>query len=1051
MSFYAHIAMQRRCTILRQAWIHIALCCVVLYDVGVAFHFGTSNDSLIVRRDVSHRAHCYRKRGSSIAQLHVIPDKDGVSHDGSDFIGGYQPGELLHTVQDLELCDELSQSFMKYALSIILGRALPDARDGLKIVHRRILWAMQVMKLGASTPYRKCAKVVGDVLGKYHPHSDKSVYDALCRLSQLFMMRVPLVDGHGNFGSTDDPPAAMRYTECRLSPFSEKLLLAEMGKNTVDMLPNFDSTEMEPTVLPSKVPLLLINGSSGIAVGLATNIPPHNPEEILKAASLMAKNHGNVDTEELLNIVRGPDFPTGGHIVTSIDALRKIYTTGKGSIMLQAKYIYEERIKPRNSKRESDVVVNTYSDPSHLSFTSGSRVSIIVKELPYNVRLSDVMLAISKAVETGALRGISDLRDESDRGGLRLVIELKKHITTHLEVEEIMQKLKKMSGLCSFFKCNFIALDSSGTKPVRLSLYSALKIWLEFRVQTVRKRIERQREQAKERLNIVKGFAIAFNKIDDIVHMVRNSSSSAEAMRMLSEKRYGGLNAEQASAVLRMSLSQLSRIERDKIDLEEKELSESIKRYNHILGDESHIYSLIYSELEHIRQNPEKHYTVRHRCTTLSVSGHTSLGDGDVAQDYPPELGGNDEEFVDSISATIAEDHIANEPGNDPGDLVKQNPDLEGHNPHDEPSLIVMNNYGLMQRIKLDNSFFRSQKSRYIPSSRLQQPYQGQYSIGEGENEDVAPEITQSELQLHYGVCRPGDSCMMISKDGTCFVLPVSALRLCNKGYSIWKQVKLKSPENVEYFTVTSKLLFSQDQNSGVSNCMYKLIMDETTSYLVLIFTDGQVGIISTKHFPSGHLYKNPLIRLRLWNNKELKPIFAMFCCPDDDIFVGTLRGYSLRVRLNDLLGGMEHRGKTRKKLIKLKENDKVTCGAILESLSNVENDAKEICRFENYDNRHLLLLSEHGRAKLLHISELQLRRHGGYGYNITRQSSSTIEGLYAATVVDTDDDILLVSKDGLLARKDPFTLPVASRHQKMRKFWTRMRAPDRLQYMSPV
>ncbi|KAK1934959.1 putative DNA gyrase A subunit [Babesia divergens] len=992
------------------------------------------------------------------------------SDDGSSVTSSAEAPRAA--IEDLELCDEISDSFMKYALSIILGRALPDARDGLKVVHRRILWAMQDLKLSASTPYRKCAKVVGDVLGKYHPHSDKSVYDALCRLSQSFMMRVPLVDGHGNFGSADDPPAAMRYTECRLSHFSEKLLLPDISSETVDMLPNFDSTELEPTVLPAKVPMLLINGSSGIAVGLATSIPPHNPDEIISAAILMAKNCGEVDPEALLHIVRGPDFPTGGHISTTMDNLRKIYTTGKGSIMLQAKFSYEERIKPRNSKRESDIMVNTYHRPSQLSFSAGSRVSIIVTELPYNVRLRDVMLSISKGVDTGSLRGISDLRDESDRSGIRLVIDLKKQITTHIEVEEIMSKLKRMTGLCSFFKCNFIALDSSGTKPVRLTLFTALKIWLDFRVDTLRKRTVYLLRHAKERLTIVRGFIIASNHIDEIVRMIRSSPSASEARKNLTDKRFGGLTSDQATAVMRMTLSQLSRMERDKFETEERELKDTIDKYNRLLNDDSNIYALICTELEEIQHQHRKLYGARRRCTSLSVSGFPKVSESTILADNAISIG--DRSTEDELYGSEPDTY------GDEGDLSDDEPenvdesDSEEERPrYRDPSLIVINNLGWMQRIKLDNLFFTSGRARSIYSSRVYQRQASHYSINSDKpDSDISQDASEENILLRYSLCRPEDVALLIGADGSCLSLPVSRLRLCKRGYSLWKSLELHRTEPISHFMVTSKIRQSEESGSDGKE-RKKLELVTPDAYLVVGFSDGVVSIMRAGLLLMGRPNKLGISRVRLWRGERGDPVFSLLASVNDDVFVTTAQGNSLRVSMQELVGGMESRMKTQLRLIQVKDGDRVTCGALLEGpFDDVASDTAAPEAEPQGDEsspgadvspsvpdntkwpegmseeppptgRHIILLSESGKGKLIPINELKRRHYGGSGYDIMRSSQQRTDVLVSAVPVEPDDHILLVSKEGLLAQKDPFALRPGLRHHKMRNFWVRINGDD--------
>ncbi|KAK1442220.1 DNA gyrase/topoisomerase subunit a [Babesia gibsoni] len=1007
-------------------------------------------------------------------------DAASVSQD-STAAGGSDGGNVVtlaegsphaSSIEDLELCDEISDSFMKYALSIILGRALPDARDGLKVVHRRILWAMQDLKLSATTPYRKCAKVVGDVLGKYHPHSDKSVYDALCRLSQKFMMRVPLVDGHGNFGSADDPPAAMRYTECRLSHFSDKLLLPDIASETVDMLPNFDSTELEPTVLPAKIPMLLINGSSGIAVGLATSIPPHNPDEIISAAIIMARNYGDVDPETLLQVVRGPDFPTGGHINTTMDNLRKIYTTGKGSLMLQAKFVYEERIKPRNSKKESDVVVNTYTRLSQLSFSAGSRASIIVTELPYNVRLRDVMMSISKAVDTGSIRGISDLRDESDRSGIRLVIDLKKQITTHIEAEEILSKLKRMSGLCSFFKCNFIALGSRGTKPVRLTLHSALKIWLDFRVQTIRKRTVYFLRRAKERLNIVRGFIVASDHIDEIVRMIRSSASPSEARKTLMEKRFGGLNSEQANAVMRMTLSQLSKVEREKLENEEAELKATVDEYNKLLNDEHNIYELICRELQEIQQQPRRLYGSRRRFTSMSVSGRQKVPLSSILSPVLPPQGTKEVgkrgvtdggEAADLYSDS--EEDYSDEPEGDESDKESD----EDISEHTDPTLIVINNFGWIQRIKLDNMFFTSGRARSIYSPRVYQAQAAQYSIdSEKAAGDTTKESIEETVTLKYGVGRPKDIAVLMGSQGMCLIFPISKLRLCNRGYSIWKALDLDRTERISHFMVTDKLVTSAESGGG-GEIRRKITLANPNDYLVVGFADGSVNIIRGKVLESSRGSKSGINRVRLWKREKSAPVFSMLAAEDDDLLVTTQDGMSIRVCMRELVVGLENRAKTQMKVMKLKDGDRVTCGVLLEGpfdeVSSATEDGDKTPQNEGKEKtdaaqwleataeepppsgKHVILLSERGKGKLIPISELKPRHYGGSGYNIMRLSDDKEDALVSAVPVVSDDHVLLVSKDGLLAQKDPFALRSGLRHHKMRNFWVRMSGGDSVRY----
>jgi len=360
---------------------------------------------------------------------------------------------------EISLPSEISNSFMQYALSIILGRALPDARDGLKPVHRRILYAMSGLGLMPGSSHRKCARVVGEVLGKYHPHGDTAVYDALVRLAQDFSTGTPLIDGHGNFGSIDnDPAAAMRYTECRLTRISAEALLDDLNLDTVDFIPNFDGNENEPVVLPAKLPVLLLNGCAGIAVGMATNVPPHNLCELMNACialtSSREKNASLLDDDELFKLIPGPDFPTGASILGSEDS-KKLYTSGNGGIIIRA-VTNLEQIKGAKGKNRS---------------------AIIVTELPYQVNKAALMEKIANLVNDKKIDGISDLRDESDRDGIRMVIELKRDAVAAV----VQNNLFKKTPLQTTFSGNFLAIMGDGTKPQRFTLRSALDYFLDFR------------------------------------------------------------------------------------------------------------------------------------------------------------------------------------------------------------------------------------------------------------------------------------------------------------------------------------------------------------------------------------------------------------------------------------------------------------------------------------------------------------------------------------------------------------------------------------------
>ena len=469
-----------------------------------------------------------------------------------------------------DLRGEMSRSYLEYAMSVIVGRALPDARDGLKPVHRRILYAMHELGLMADRPFRKCARVVGEVLGKYHPHGDTAVYDALVRMAQDFSMRSPLINGHGNFGSIDnDPPAAMRYTECRLQALSSAALLQDIDSDTVDFADNFDGSQQEPIVLPARVPQLLLNGSSGIAVGMATNIPPHNLGELVDGTIAKIRNPELTDLG-LMQYVPGPDFPTGGQILGRA-GIRDAYTTGRGSIVMRG-VADIETIERRGAP---------------------DREAIIITELPYQTNKAGLIEKIADLVNDKKIDGISDIRDESDRDGMRVVIELKRDAYPQV----VLNNLYKQTPLQNNFGANMLALIES--EPHHLSLSNYLDTFLDFRIETIRRRTEYEKRKAEERDRLLQGLLIALENLDAVIALIRHSPDSASAKRELVESY--SLEADQADAILQMQLRRLTALEAEKIEQEHEELQAKIADYNDILARRERVLSIIESELSEIK------------------------------------------------------------------------------------------------------------------------------------------------------------------------------------------------------------------------------------------------------------------------------------------------------------------------------------------------------------------------------------------------------------------------------------------------------------------
>ena len=480
----------------------------------------------------------------------------------------YKPEDIMfpdQIIHESELVQEMKSSYIDYAMSVIVGRALPDVRDGLKPVHRRILYAMYEDNLTSDKPFKKSATCVGDVLGRYHPHGDGSVYDAMVRLAQDFSMRYPLVDGHGNFGSVDgDPPAAYRYTEARMSKLCNEML-RDLDKETVDWDPNFDETRKEPRVLPSRFPNLLVNGSSGIAVGMATNIPPHNLREVIDACICILDNP-ECDLADLMQFVKGPDFPTRG-IIMGRSGIRAAYATGRGKICVRARTEFEE-----------------YGQ---------NRIRIIVTELPYQVNKRMLIANISDQVREKRLEGISDLRDETDRNGMRVVIELKKDANPQV----VLNRLFAQTQLQTTFSIIMLALVNNQSQPRILSLRHILDEYLAHQEEVIIRRTRYDLRKAEERAHLLEGLLIAQENIDEVIQIIRNSYDNAQQNLM---NRFG-LSEVQARAILEMRLKALQGLEEEKLRAEYAELEEKIAYYKQLLTDEAMLRNVLKDELTAIR------------------------------------------------------------------------------------------------------------------------------------------------------------------------------------------------------------------------------------------------------------------------------------------------------------------------------------------------------------------------------------------------------------------------------------------------------------------
>ncbi|XP_009617006.1 DNA gyrase subunit A, chloroplastic/mitochondrial isoform X2 [Nicotiana tomentosiformis] len=515
-------------------------------------------------------------------------EEAGYEGNGSVILrdrGENEGGNGGERVVPTELHKEATEAYMSYAMSVLLGRALPDVRDGLKPVHRRILYAMHELGLSSKKPYKKCARVVGEVLGKFHPHGDTAVYDSLVRMAQDFSLRSPLIRGHGNFGSIDaDPPAAMRYTECRLEALTEAMLLADLEQNTVDFVPNFDNSQKEPSLLPARVPNLLLNGASGIAVGMATNIPPHNLGELVDALSALIHNP-EATLQELLEYMPGPDFPTGGIIMGNIGIL-EAYRTGRGRVVIRGKTDIE------------------------LLDSKTKRAAIIIQEIPYQTNKASLVEKIANLVENKILEGVSDIRDESDRSGMRIVIELKRGSDPAI----VLNNLYRLTALQSSFSCNMVGILNG--QPKLMGLKELLQAFLDFRCSVVERRAKFKLSQAQERDHIVEGIIIGLDNLDEVINTIRKASSNALAAANL--RKEFELSEKQAEAILDISLRRLTALERNKFVEEGKSLRAQISKLEELLSSKKQILQLIEEEAIEIKN---KFFTPRRSMLEDTDSG----------------------------------------------------------------------------------------------------------------------------------------------------------------------------------------------------------------------------------------------------------------------------------------------------------------------------------------------------------------------------------------------------------------------------------------------
>ena len=779
----------------------------------------------------------------------------------------------------------MENSILNYAMSVIVSRALPDVRDGLKPVHRRILYTLHENGLTPDKAYRKCADTVGAVLGRYHPHGDASVYDALVRLAQDFSMRYPLVDGHGNFGSIDgDGPAAYRYTEAKMAKITLDML-TDINKNTVDFVSNYDDRLKEPAVLPSRFPNLLVNGSVGIAVGMATNIPPHNLGEVIEALQTLIDNP-DCTLDDLMEHIQGPDFPTGG-IVMGKAGIRSAYATGKGKIILRSRTHFEE-IKGRNC--------------------------IIIDEIPYMLRKEKLLKSISQMARDKRIEGLYDLRDESDKDGMRVVIELKRDAVPEI----VLNKLFALTQLQDTIGIIMLALVNG--EPKVLTLKEMLQNYLDFQVDVIQRRTRYDLKKALERAHILQGFVLASDHIDEVINILKSSKTIAEGKQTMIERfsnieisalldhaqydftglhieKQMGLSDEQAEAIVQMRLGALTGLERQKITDELYTLLTKISDYEDILADVNRVYEIIMNDLNVIR----KKFSDKRRTDIESVSGEVDIED-----------------------------------------LIPQ-----------EDCVVTLTNNGYIKRMPVSEYKIQRRGGRGITGMKQRE-------------EDFVEEMF---------ICGSHDSILFISNKGImyklkCYEIPDGSK--ASRGFNLINLLPLTDGEKITAMIKTTD--FSEDK------------------FITIVTKNGKVKRTNLSLYRN--VRKNGLIAIGLDEDDEIAGV--RMTDGNAEIFIATRNGMIIRIQEKTIraLARSAHGVKA----IKLREGDYVV------SMARMREGAS------------LLTVTENGYGKRTEIENYRIQNRGGYG--LTNYKVDEIRGhVCGIKIVDEDDDIILVSSDGIIIR----------------------------------
>jgi len=833
----------------------------------------------------------------------------------------YQHGKI----QDVNIQEEMKQSFLDYAMSVIVSRALPDVRDGLKPVHRRILYSMYELNMFPDKPFKKSARLVGEVLGKFHPHGDSAVYEAMVRLAQDFSTRYLLVDGQGNFGSIDDdPPAAMRYTEARLSKIAVEML-NDLEFNTVDWMPNFDGTLEEPTVLPSGIPNLLINGVTGIAVGMATSIPPHNLKEVIQGLNYLIDNP-DATIEDLLNFIKGPDFPTGG-IILGQKGIKDSYKNGRGSITVRGLTSLEENKK--------------------------GRVSIIITEIPYQVSKRRLIEQIAELVKDKKLDGISDLRDESDKDGMRIVIELKRDAIPQF----VLNNLYKNTLLQTNFSVNLLALVDK--QPKVLNLKDILSLYLKHRFEVITRRIKFLLAKAETRQHIVQGLLVVQNNIDEVINIIKSSNNIQEAQERITLKY--GLSIEQTNAVLEMQLRRLTSLEKNKLENENLELISKITDYQDILSKDNRVYEIMKNEFSIILEK----YSDERRTKFIDDPGE--LKDIDLIPDEPMAIFMTNQGYIKRVP--LQEFEKQQRGGRGKGGLTTREDDFVRHFfiSSNHSSVLFFTNKGIVYQINVYDIPESSRQAKGVNIATL---------ININPNDEITAVVPVSDFAennylvmltkngiikktdlLSYSnirssgiiainldendelkwVAQSNGKCNIIigTRNGYALRFSEEDLRPLGRNSKGVKAITLRKGDSIVSFDVVSDELIPKVEVNEDSNEESQVVEDNSPK-LLTVTNDGygkRTPIWKYRLQSRGGLgIKN--IKLKEDNSNKVSSV--LFVQDSDEIMIVTLKGIVIRQKVSDI--SITNRVTKGVRLQKLDEDDEVLSVQLLVSPDEKEN-----------------------------------------------------------------------------------------------------------------